>query len=284
MASSAVQASMWLQSYLIFRRFKAEEKRDRTPFMAVSFFILLCSIVSSILGGWSMYNILLDARQGPENSLESFRSAAKILDWLWLKGDLIWSIGIWVSDGMVLYRCYVVHFDRRWLSIAPGCLYISGVAISIRNHIPLLYLDYKSTGGIDTLLLVSMNVLVTGQISARLIIAQRRMTQLAPSAVSSGYLGTAAILVESAAPLALIGVPLAVTIMLIKTNQVAWEVAGVLETMYMAIAILSPQLIMFRVMAGRSWANSRGSSEALTTGLQFEVHSSLPRSADSLEA
>jgi hypothetical protein len=149
-----------------------------------------------------------------------------------------------------------VWFDYVWVSIPVFILYLVGVgqslfsvliiysrmlnqplsAISIRNHIPLSYYDQKSTKAVDTLLLVLLNVVIAALISVRLVRAHRRMAALSPMARSTEYLSVVTILVESAAPLALMGIPLAITLFM-KTNETAWRIAEVLETTFKAFAV-----------------------------------------------
>lgn len=267
-ASSAIQVFMWFYSLSIYLRSKQDERQARNPFLFVSLLILLLSISSSIVGGISIYNILLDVVRGKEHALDGFIAAQYRIDAVWLKGDLLWNIAIWIADGLLVYRCYIVWYDRIWVSVPVLVLYLVGVGISIRNHIPLSYYDVKPTKAVDTLLLVILNVVIAVLISARLIRAHRRMAKLSPLTTSSEYLSVVAIMVESAAPLALMGIPLAITLFM-KDSVIAWRIAEVLETTFKAFAILSPQMIIFRVATGTSWANTRESSRVVSAEIHF---------------
>jgi hypothetical protein len=93
---------MWFYSLSIYLKSKPEERRKRDPFLFISLVILCLSVASSIIGGYSVYNILLDVVRGPEHASDGFFAAAQRIDKVWLKGDLLWNIAIWIADGLLV--------------------------------------------------------------------------------------------------------------------------------------------------------------------------------------
>ena len=78
--------------------------------------------------------------------------------------------------------------------------------ISIRTYIPLTFWDDKLNAA-DIFLIVLLVVLITLLISFRLVKAQQRFKTILPNADHKVYLGIVGILIESAIPVALFGVP-----------------------------------------------------------------------------
>ncbi|KAH6908486.1 hypothetical protein BKA70DRAFT_1279968 [Coprinopsis sp. MPI-PUGE-AT-0042] len=51
--------------------------------------------------------------------------------------------------------------------------------------------------------------------------------------------------------------------------MVAWRATSIFEIFFNVATILSPQLIIFRVATGSSWANQADTSMALSHGIAF---------------
>lgn len=103
--------------------------------------------------------------------------------------------------------------DRSWIALVPLFLFLANLGVSI----PSFTLSeteptrvFHRLGVADVLLSVALNLLVTGLISVRLIHAHRRLSRAIPLAKHRWHLNTIAILLESAAPLAICGLGLAI--------------------------------------------------------------------------
>ncbi|KAH6912308.1 hypothetical protein BKA70DRAFT_1219440 [Coprinopsis sp. MPI-PUGE-AT-0042] len=117
---------------------------------------------------------------------------------------------------------------------------------------------------------VSMNVMVTGLILFQLwktwsFMSKACLNQKRPSM----YSNVAAMMIESAAPLAVFGVCW-VTVTAISYHGkperlfdrgVLNSLAEVSESLYNSFSALSPQMIIFRVLNGQSWRNAREGNE-----------------------
>ncbi|KAJ2926143.1 hypothetical protein H1R20_g10959, partial [Candolleomyces eurysporus] len=128
----------------------------------------------------------------------------------------------------------------------------------------------------STLLTVSTNIIVTTLITIRLLRARRTLTKLLPSADVRVYTGVIAILIESAAPLALFGLITAVTILGQITGTMNDSSEGVIVCMvlfdglFYSFCALSPHMIIFRVTTGRSFTKLPSAKDGVPTNpLQF---------------
>ncbi|KAH6908445.1 hypothetical protein BKA70DRAFT_1222651 [Coprinopsis sp. MPI-PUGE-AT-0042] len=246
-----------------------EIRRRRRPYVITSLFILLLSCSAAIFDGIHIYNILLGVTPGPEHSLGGYKV---IMDNLTLGSvaSLTFDIALWIADGVLVYRCYVVWFDRPWVSVIPAILWLTNIGINLRTYIPLDFSDNKLNVA-DICLREALNILITTLISIRLIRVHRRLTRDLPDTTHKLYIGVVAILVESAAPQAVFGIGSFISLALSATgaSRTTWQNLAFFDILYTAAAILSPQLIIFRVATGASWSNKAETSAALSRPIEF---------------
>jgi hypothetical protein len=110
------------------------------------------------------------------------------------------------------------------------------LAVNIRTYIPFSYHNAEMFS-VDLSLTVGLNILVTALISLRLLLAHRRFRTALRNADHKVYLGIIAILVESAAPLAVFGIGSIVALPLSKTNELALKAGFVFEILFNVIAV-----------------------------------------------
>ncbi|KAJ2915205.1 hypothetical protein MD484_g5199, partial [Candolleomyces efflorescens] len=117
-----------------------------------------------------------------------------------------------------------------------------------------------SEGAASTFLTVSTNIIVTSLITFRLVRARRALVKILPAADVHVYTGVIAILVESAAPLAIFGIIAAIFQELSGSAGLFYSFSG-----------LSPHMIIFRVTTGRSFTDfpSPGKNGILSNHIQF---------------
>jgi hypothetical protein len=101
----------------------------------------------------------------------------------------------------------------------------------IRLHSPLSYRNLKLASA-DLYLTVALNILITLLIAIRIIRAQKRLSKALPSSDKKVYLGIVAILVESAAPIAIFGIGTAATSPLQDTHETAWKAGTIFDILY----------------------------------------------------
>ncbi|RXW21397.1 hypothetical protein EST38_g4457 [Candolleomyces aberdarensis] len=135
----------------------------------------------------------------------------------------------------------------------------------------------------STLLTVSTNIIVTTLITIRLLRARRTLAKLLPSADVRVYTGVVAILIESAAPLAIFGVITAVMGVGRVSSDLWGTSEGILvsnqlcDGLFYSFCGLSPHMIIFRVTTGRSFTKFPSVKDGvLTNPIKFA-----PRTAES---
>ncbi|KIK52787.1 hypothetical protein GYMLUDRAFT_49747 [Collybiopsis luxurians FD-317 M1] len=117
-----------------------------------------------------------------------------------------YTVMTWFADGLVIFRFYII-FDRlAWVLVLPLCIYIGsvgagiGLLISIANSTDSFWAVKTVKFGIAYWSIsAGLNVILTACISARLLIARRRVSNAIDRRFGGHYISVAAMLVESAA-------------------------------------------------------------------------------------
>ena len=279
-ASSAIQIFMWLYMVSFYIEASAETRRQRLPYLGASLFILLLFTTASIIEGIGTYRLLFESSPGAENANAVIPLFAK-----YAKGPGVTVKGLtadWsfrFADLVLLYRCYIVWYNHRWVTILPLCVWIASGAINLRSYFPIGFSDIRLNGA-DTILLVMVNVIATALMSFRLIKAQKQLTSVLPNADHKGYLGIVGILVESAAPAALVGTATSIANFCTDTSYIAFQTFGVLQIFFGSVLVLAPQLIIFRVATGTSWANKDDTTVMFSQPIAFNNGTQSARTDD----
>ncbi|TFK17624.1 hypothetical protein FA15DRAFT_710628 [Coprinopsis marcescibilis] len=152
------------------------------------------------------------------------------------------------ADVVSCGRCCVYGRWADWL----------GIRVAILDG--ALQRQIISTG---IFLSVSLNVMITALICFRLLRAHRTLACLLPSQSLTLYTRIVVLLIEAAAPIAVFGLGYAVALLVSQANpamarvSVGKEIANeVFATGYYLFSAPSPQMIVYRVMKGRSWVNA----------------------------
>ncbi|KAH6908439.1 hypothetical protein BKA70DRAFT_1562527 [Coprinopsis sp. MPI-PUGE-AT-0042] len=245
-----------------------ETRRRRLPYIVASLAILLLSTSSSIVEGVYIYNVLFKVAPGPEN----VEAMLNIHEAYWTRllspAGLVWDTAIRIADAVLVYRCYIVWFDLRWVVALPAAIFLAGIGVSLRTYIPLHFEDRKLDTA-DLCLTVGLNALITILILFRLVQAQKRFETVLPYTNHKVYLRIITFLAESAAPAAIFGAGSVITVPFIETSPRAWTANVVFHTLYGVAVLLTPQLIIFRVATGTSWAHTRETSNVFSRPLEF---------------
>ena len=131
------------------------------------------------------------------------------------------------------------------------------------------------------------NVILTSLISFRLIQAQKHLVSVLPNTTHGVYIGIVSILVESAAPAALIGIAYSVSLFAAAQSDNAIRAAYITQILFISVGVrgqlpiqvsrrsdnrlqvLAPQLIIFRVATGTSWANKEDTTAMFSQPIAF---------------
>ncbi|KAF5320268.1 hypothetical protein D9611_011271 [Ephemerocybe angulata] len=177
------------------------------------------------------------------------------------------NIIVWISDALLLYRCHIVFSDKRLMIVAPVVTYLLSIAFGIIDLSPMGKTNWINKAGeipymsLFIIFSVATNLLVTVLISWRLIQARRQFSALGRDKKGlAGYTTVVAILVESAIPLAVFGIVYAVLLATIRIDALDLlkkdATRLIMTVFYFGFAALSPQLIILRVMTGRSFVRN----------------------------
>ncbi|KAH6903183.1 hypothetical protein BKA70DRAFT_1301832 [Coprinopsis sp. MPI-PUGE-AT-0042] len=267
MCCSAIQIFMWIYMASFYLEAQPDVRKRRLPYMIASLVILLLSCGAAVAEGLYIYTVLLEVAPGPENAAEGLGITGTYNVKLLSLGGLLRDISTRFADGVLLYRCYIV-WASPWIVTVPIVIWLVGAGIGLRTYIPFDF-DNPTLNTVDLSLLVGLNILITAIISFRLIRAHRKLGKVLPHTNHKLYLNIVAILVESAAPLAIFGIGLIIVRHLYPGNIPVWKAGTIIEIFYLIAASLAPQLIIFRVATGSSWANRTDTNSAFSRGLEF---------------
>ncbi|TFK35722.1 hypothetical protein BDQ12DRAFT_668349 [Crucibulum laeve] len=161
--------------------------------------------------------------------------------------DVIYAFLNWGSDGLLVWRCLIIYSNcrvPRWVIIALPCsLFISLLAY-----------------GFITLCL---NTIITIMIVGRICIYRRRISKVFGPTHCSDYTSIIAMLVESAALVAIFDLFFLISFSLHSASgYIAFQ-------MWIQVQSITPLLIIFRVAQGTAWSNSTTQMTAQATSLHF---------------
>ncbi|KAI0755631.1 hypothetical protein C8Q74DRAFT_1304738 [Fomes fomentarius] len=172
-----------------------------------------------------------------------------------------------LSDGLLIYRCWIVWDDVRVIAF-PSIIYLASFSLGIAQLIEsgLPHSSYfagvaKKLGIAYTSTIIGLELIVTALICARILWAGRMYRQAMGPDVGRAYTSAAAIIVESAALTSLWGIAYLVTFALGHDLEIFFL------SIYVMMTCLAPQLIVLRVVSGRAWTRDRSSIQ--TTKLEF---------------
>ncbi|KAJ2923381.1 hypothetical protein H1R20_g13712, partial [Candolleomyces eurysporus] len=180
------------------------------------------------------------------------------LSWPRLVTNIASELVVLLGDGLLIYRCYVICVGYRWLAVLPALTYLSSLALFITAMIiehqhSIEAADHYTTAWV-TLVAVT-NIVVTVIIGSYLIRARRTLSKALPMRDMRVYTGVAAILTESALPLAFSGIVAVVMNLAVPDNRNpgVLVVGTICEGIFWSFTGLAPHMIIFRVTTGRSW-------------------------------
>ncbi|CCM06167.1 uncharacterized protein FIBRA_08408 [Fibroporia radiculosa] len=179
-------------------------------------------------------------------------------------GNVSFVLTNWFADALMVWRCSVIYRGGRfppWLAIAFPCLmYAAEIVIGLLFLIQVSapsgspYLT-GAAGAINWTLpylciAVSLNVIVTIMIVARLLLYRYRISRVLGPRHGSHYTGIAAMIVESAALYS------AFALLLIIPFGMNNSLANVFLQSLSQVQVIAPLLIIYRVAQGKSWTEN----------------------------
>ncbi|KAH6904102.1 hypothetical protein BKA70DRAFT_1193824 [Coprinopsis sp. MPI-PUGE-AT-0042] len=278
-----IQLFMAISGVSTFWKLPKDRRKGHLRLLAFSGVILATNSTNLFIDTWIVFNNLLHS--GPEGRryIEAFYNdlgdakLSRLSTVATITGYATLSVG----DVLLLWRCSIMWSSRRWVVILPS-LACAG-SIGERKAVQLLT-EVLLTNNIAITaesLSVSVNVMVTGLIIYKLWGTWSAISKACPEFKRPRiYSNVTATLVESAAPIAVFGVCYIAVLGINyyqkpellaqrgRLNALA-EVSGCL---FYSFSALSPQMIIFRVLNGKSWKNTHESeqiTEKLSTSFRF---------------
>ncbi|KAF9524308.1 hypothetical protein CPB83DRAFT_910073 [Crepidotus variabilis] len=283
-AAIGVEIFMWIFGFSIFLETPKDRRQGRAIYVVISALILVLDCFARLPYARASFEIVYKPK-----SLADFVQFTDFLVHIWYLRTADWTSAaiVWVSSGMLVYRCYIIYMDRPIVICFPALLYLGVVATSIVNVAGHFHMNiYGTTLLVWVGLHVALHVLVVVLICWRLVYIRRRQATVMGSFDSRMYVGAMSILVESALPLALIGIAF-VTVTAFgfhsDSNVKLPQTYFALLPLWQSLIPLAPQMIIFRVTIGRSWAE-RGLISSHLTMLAFQQNTFGSSATDDSEA
>ncbi|TFK24038.1 hypothetical protein FA15DRAFT_756792 [Coprinopsis marcescibilis] len=282
-----LQSILCLYGLAVYLETPKEKKKGRFPYIVISITILVASSFSTALNGFFTFN-MVKAMSDREAILGDWEGAfnegrlegAKGLSKVTIALPILW---ITVGDAVLLFRCYIIWRNKLWVTVLPAVMFLAGIALRIVNFTDQVDKNYNLITGLTTLVPVIFNIITTLLIVGRLAKWMRDIQKVLRSKKFPVYRGALAILIESALPLAVFGLCSGVTSIvkyrtehqyatpvfggpgqetleekaaLVDLGAMQYAVDMTFQMLYNAAAVLSPQLLIFRVTTGRSFTHS----------------------------
>ncbi|KAH6911540.1 hypothetical protein BKA70DRAFT_1185223 [Coprinopsis sp. MPI-PUGE-AT-0042] len=275
----AIQIFMVLYGLSAYIATPINRRKGRLRFVVISWVILTTSAIDTFTDVRNCFRVLYTGGPTGQSYTQAYDNV-----YVWdedqrarIAGNVMLCITIAVGDALMLWRCFILWKDRKWVVVIPtitciGAVVLYGVAIPPDGYVnrPRVRAIIASAS-----LGVATNIMVTSLILIRLAMTWFSIRKSLPDRKKSPqmYAGVAAILIESAAPLALFGICFITTTAInylrppttISAAGRSTVLSAMFDWLYYLFCALSPQMIIFRVATGQSWKNSDESKDGTGT-------------------
>ncbi|RPD54560.1 hypothetical protein L226DRAFT_539293 [Lentinus tigrinus ALCF2SS1-7] len=268
---NAIIYGMQLVVYFLTVRVMLSRKHKHAP--SDKFFLLFTTIVlllntvfvaTEAVFGEEMWIVNADYAGGMDAYLNDFASV-----WYQTFGTAASIVLNLLSDGLLIYRCWVVWDDLR-IVVFPAIAYLASFSLGMaqlwasgRPHTNYFAGLAKNLGIGYTSCIIGLEVFVTSLIAARIVYVGKRFGQSMGQDVVRAYTSAAAIIVESMLLSTLTGIAYIVTFAMGHQLEIFFL------SIYVMMTCFAPQLIVLRVVSGRAWTRDKSSMFGQDTRLEF---------------
>ncbi|KAH6912252.1 hypothetical protein BKA70DRAFT_1267103 [Coprinopsis sp. MPI-PUGE-AT-0042] len=265
----AIQIFMTFYQTSIFLDTSKQERKGRLIFVLVSWAILVSGSINVALSAMeAYYQLYVGGPTGksytqPQLAPGAYTRAS-------IAGDAFLAIAVTIGDILMLWRCFELWRDKKWIVVPPLLACIGAIVSLCISLAPWAY-DNTAFSRIKAIiasvsLSVAMNIMVTGLILWRLLMVWLvRRKALAGQKTYGMYSSVTAILIESAAPLAVFGICFITTTAIwlyhppthLRRQARVVFLREFFDWVYYSFCTLSPQMIIFRVTTGKSWRSAK---------------------------
>ncbi|KAH6909093.1 hypothetical protein BKA70DRAFT_224920 [Coprinopsis sp. MPI-PUGE-AT-0042] len=183
-----------------------------------------------------------------------------------LKAQYVFVIANWFADGLLVWRCWVIYRTATrfpvWVPLAlPILLYLAIIGFGLFFMIPsgMKFLPPRTFELAYSSLTLSLNVLATSMIVARLLTYRYRLTKAMGKDQGAHYMSYVALVIESAVLVTVFN------ILLVITMRNKLEIQTVVFQGYIQIQAIAPLLIVVRVLQGKAWSGDTSKATTLPT-------------------
>ncbi|KAH6907523.1 hypothetical protein BKA70DRAFT_1283251 [Coprinopsis sp. MPI-PUGE-AT-0042] len=271
LSTSLLVIQMVLVLYGVSRFFASpkDRRKGRLRFIIISCLMLAMCAIDRVFDSWNDFLVLYTG--GPDGISYLQAYGALGVDWRWQPiGDAFLSAAIVLGEILMLWRCLVLWTDRKWVVLFPFLVFLGSTTSDIAYIVGNITANVglRSTVALTAAILrVALNIMITFLIVLRVMRARSRTAKAFPNQKPPRwYSGVAALVVESAAPLAIFGIcfiALKGTILSESPRQIQSGrilqrgrhniATDVTSAFYYAFCTLSPQMIIVRVTRGKAW-------------------------------
>ncbi|KAJ7074778.1 hypothetical protein C8F01DRAFT_1225195 [Mycena amicta] len=163
----------------------------------------------------------------------------------------------WLADGLVLWRFWLIWGSNYWYTAFPALMLLGSIVSSLALIVASFRLENSFWAGLSIQfgtaywsLSISLNILLTLLITGRIMLLRRRIRSSLGTQHTQKYFSAVAMLVESAALYAIVGLIFIITYARSSTVQnLIFPPLGQVQG-------IAPMLILARVAEGRAWSQS----------------------------
>ncbi|EJF62039.1 hypothetical protein BD309DRAFT_1066392 [Dichomitus squalens] len=266
---NAILYGVELVLYFMTIRIMLSRKRKHVPtdkyFLLFSTVLLLLNTVfvaTEAVFGQEMWIVNANYPGGMDAYLGDFASV-----WYQTFGTAASIVLNLCSDGLLIYRCYVVWNDLRIIA-GPVIIYLASFSLGIaqlyesgRPHANYFAGLAQKLGIGYTSCIISLEIILTALICSRIYFVGRRYGHAMGEEVGRAYTSAAAIIVESMLLSTLTGIAYLISF---ARNS---DIDIFFLSIYVMMTCIAPQLVVLRVVAGRAW--TREKSTMIQSKLEF---------------
>ncbi|CCL98430.1 uncharacterized protein FIBRA_00427 [Fibroporia radiculosa] len=170
-------------------------------------------------------------------------------------GDSAAIIATFITDGVLLVRCFMVWYNKRWVMVLPCLMYSASTAFSIIGVVIIAQPEesiWKASVRKFNLpywtVSVGLNVLLTSMLVFRLLWMRYEIMATLGHEHGRVYLTAVSMLVESALPYTLLSV----------LYVILYGLNSPMEALFLMpmvqFSCIAPELILIHVARGRAWS------------------------------
>ncbi|TFK16492.1 hypothetical protein FA15DRAFT_662111 [Coprinopsis marcescibilis] len=176
------------------------------------------------------------------------------------------------GEGFLLYRCFIIWHHRKAVVIPISTLYATVLVYECLppepspSSIAVWYTRVTQLWTAYFILSVVLNCVTTGIIALPIIRMRRRFRKLgAISPHQQSQTHVLAILIESSLPVAVVGTAVVIVTLVSAFDPSISYTVAMFNAFWVVTMSLAPQLIIYRIVMGNSWARNPTTDAALVS-------------------